>query len=169
MVKTERFVADRIRDIGRDPTTLQETVAAIVEQRAQERPALEREQRILQAEHQACRSEARRLVGALGAGANALATERLAEVELRTSEIESRLGEIAQAIAAIDRTAIDPEDVAKALGQFDPVWDALVPREQPSLLQLLIERVDYDGVAKEVAITFRADGVASLTEQRSAA
>src|SRR3954470_11828788 len=58
---------------------------------------------------------------------------------------------------------------ASSLAQFDPVWDALVPREQTSLLQLLIERVDYDGVAKEVAITFRPAGVASMAEERSAA
>jgi hypothetical protein len=52
---------------------------------------------------------------------------------------------------------------------FDPVWDALVPGKQASLLQLLIERVDYDGQAREVAITFRPTGIASLAgEQRSA-
>jgi hypothetical protein len=72
--------------------------------------------------------------------------------------------------AAIDRTPIAPDDVATALAQFDPMWDALVPREQANLLQLLIERVDYDGQAKEVAITFRPAGIASLAgEQRSAA
>jgi hypothetical protein len=45
------------------------------------------------------------------------------------------------------------------------------PREQASLLQLLIERVDYDGAAKEVAITFRPAGLASLCAdaQRSVA
>jgi hypothetical protein len=43
-----------------------------------------------------------------------------------------------------------------------------VPCEQASLLQLLVERVDYD--PKEVAITFRAAGIASLAgEERSAA
>lgn len=135
-----------------------------------ERDEHEREQRMLQAEHQTCRGETRRLVGALGAGARASVTERLAEVELRTSQIEARLGEVATAISAIDRSTVDPEDVAKALAQFVPVWDALVPREQANLLQLLIERVDYDGAAKEVAITFRPTGIASLAgEQRSAA
>ena len=37
-----------------------------------------------------------------------------------------------------------------------------MPPERVSLLQLLIERVDYDGAAKECAITFRAAGMASL-------
>ncbi len=166
----ERFVVDRIQDIGRDPAVLQETLVAIDEQRAQERPVLEQEQRMLQSEHQTCRGEARRLVGALAQGASASVTERLAQVELRTSQIEVRLGEIAAAITAMDRSTIDPEEVAKALAEFDPVWDALVPREQANLLQLLIERVDYDGVAKEVAITLRPEGISSLAnEERSAA
>jgi len=166
----ERFVVDRIRDIGRDPAVLQETLSAIEEQRAQERPALEREQRTLQVEHQTCRADARKLLAALTGAPSTFVSERLAELDLRAVQIEARLTELQGAIAAIDRTVIDPQDVAVALAQFDPVWDALVPREQANLLQLLIDRVDYDGVAKEVAIIFRADGIASLAgEQRSAA
>jgi len=169
-VELERFVVDRIRDIGRNPAVLQETLAAIDEQRAQERPTLEREQRTLQVEHKACRDESRRLVSALAAAPTTSVAERLAGLDLRAGQIEARLTEIQGAIAAIDRTVIDRQDVAVALAQFDPVWDALVPREQANLLQLLIDRVDYDGVAKEVAITFRADGIASLAgEERSAA
>jgi len=65
---------------------------------------------------------------------------------------------------------VDPDAAARALAQFDPVWDALVPREQANLLQLLVERIDYDGAAKECSITFRPAGLASLGgEQRSAA
>ncbi len=110
---------DRIRDIGRDPAVLQETLAAMDQQRVQERPALEREQRMLQTEHQACRSEARKLVAALGAApsTSVSVSERLAELELRAGEIEARLTEIQGAIAAIDRTMIDPENVAAALAQ----------------------------------------------------
>jgi len=159
----ECFVVDRIRDIGRDPAVLQETLAAINEQRAQERPALEREQRMLQAEHQTCRNEARKLVAALASGPSPSVSERVAELDLRAGQIEARLTEIQGTFAAIDGTVIDSEDVAVALAQFDPVWDALVPREQANLLQLLVERVDYDGQAKEVAITFRAAGIASLS------
>jgi hypothetical protein len=67
-----------------------------------------------------------------------------------------------------DATVVDPDLAAQALALFDPVWEALVPRERVSLLQLLIERIDYD--PKGVAITFRPAGLASLgAEQRSAA
>ena len=45
--------------------------------------------------------------------------------------------------------------------QFDPVWDALLPRERANILQLLIERVDYDGQGGELVITFRPVGLAA--------
>ena len=77
-------------------------------------------------------------------------------------QIETRLGEIQRTLAGIDDAIVDPGDAAGALAAFDPVWDALVPRERVSLLQLLIERVDYDGAAKECSITFRPAGLASL-------
>jgi site-specific DNA recombinase len=76
----EQFVVDRIRDIGRDPAVLQETLAAIDQQRAQERPALEREQRMLQAEHQACSNRL-----------NARRTRRRQYVESASVAPESRL------------------------------------------------------------------------------
>ncbi len=150
----EAFIVERIRGIGRDPALLQETLRAAAEDRQREQGQLEQERRMLQAEHQRCQAEARRLPSAA--------------LDERAVQIETRLSEIQRALAAIEGTDIEPSEAAKALAQFDPVWDALVPREQASLLQLLIERVDYD--PKEVAITFRPTGLASLAgEQRSAA
>jgi hypothetical protein len=59
------------------------------------------------------------------------------------------------------------DEATRARAAFDSVWDPL-GRGDRELLQLLIERVDYD--PKEVAITFRRSGIASLAgEQRSAA
>jgi hypothetical protein len=93
------------------------------------------------------------------AGAPSLA-ERIAELDERAGQIERRLGEIQRSLTAIESSIVDPIEAAHALAAFDPVWDALVPREQANLLQLLVERVHYD--SKEVAITFRPAGLASL-------
>jgi site-specific DNA recombinase len=168
----ERFVIDRIRDIGRDPTLLQETLLAVAEEREREQGQLEQERRMLQAEHQTCHAEARKLTTALAQSATAAPSlaERIAELDERAGQIEARLGEIQRGLAGME-AQVDPDEAAQALAAFDPVWDALVPREQASLLQLLIERVDYEGQAKEVAITFRPAGVATLgaDAQRSAA
>jgi site-specific DNA recombinase len=62
--------------------------------------------------------------------------------------------------------------VALALTQFGPVWELMVPREQARLVQLLIEKVEYDGAKGSVALTFHPTGIKTLaaelmTEQQS--
>jgi site-specific DNA recombinase len=58
--------------------------------------------------------------------------------------------------------------VAAALAAFDPVWEALTPKEQARIVKLLVSHVDYDGQTGNVAITFHATGLASLTDQLAA-
>jgi site-specific DNA recombinase len=59
--------------------------------------------------------------------------------------------------------------VAAALAAFTPVWGSLAPREQVRLIQLLIERVDFDGVQGRVAITFHRSGIRALADDLAAA
>ena len=42
---------------------------------------------------------------------------------------------------------------------------ALVPREQARVLELLIERVEHDGANGDVAITFRPTGIKTLAAE----
>jgi hypothetical protein len=55
--KLEAFVVERIRDIGSAPALLEETLRAIEADREQERPALEKEQRMLTTDLAGCRGE----------------------------------------------------------------------------------------------------------------
>ena len=45
------------------------------------------------------------------------------------------------------------------------VWDSLSTREQARVLQLLIERVEYDGRSGDVAITFHPAGIKTLSAE----
>jgi site-specific DNA recombinase len=49
-----------------------------------------------------------------------------------------------------------------ALSAFDPVWESLAPREQVRIVQLLVERVDYDGAAGKVSMSFHPSGIKAL-------
>ncbi len=40
------------------------------------------------------------------------------------------------------------------MAKFDPVWDSLTSREQICVLNLLIQRIDFDGEQGDVAVTF---------------
>jgi hypothetical protein len=61
---------------------------------------------------------------------------------------------------------VTEEEVAAALSSFDPVWEALSPREQARIVQLLVERIDYDGGEGTIEIAFHPAGLKSLAAER---
>ena len=79
--------------------------------------------------------------------------------------VERRVTEARERAIAAAWDALDESDLAAALSLFDPVWDALFPREQARILRLLVERVGYDGGAGTLAITFRPSGIKALAQE----
>lgn len=45
------------------------------------------------------------------------------------------------------------------------MWRVLAPSEQARILNLLVERIDYDGPAGNVSITSRPTGIKSLAKE----
>ena len=66
---------------------------------------------------------------------------------------------------ALRRRRLNEDEVAVALEQFGPVWESLTPREQARLVQRLIEKVEHDGKAGKVSITFHAAGIKTLADE----
>ncbi len=60
-----------------------------------------------------------------------------------------------------------PSDAAMTLRRFDPVWEALGPREQARVVQLLVERVVHDGVQESIAVTFRPSAITTWAEEHA--
>lgn len=56
-------------------------------------------------------------------------------------------------------------DVAAALAEFDVVCEALAPREQARVLELLIARVDHDGECGSAANTFHLATIAGIDHE----
>jgi site-specific DNA recombinase len=127
----------------------------------QERAALERQRRDDAA-------EVGRLSAANGAGT------ALAEVIQRDAVAVRRLADIREELSQLTAAMPTEQDVAAALATFDGVWNALTPPEQRSVLSELIDVVEFDGVAEEIEIAFRAtglshlDGAAPLNEETAA-
>ena len=91
----------------------------------------------------------------------------LADVRARIQAIETRLAAIGREIEVAGTTEIDEGAVARALSQFDGVWESLWPTERTSILGLLVEGIDYDGRDKRTAIRFRSDGIGRLAAGRT--
>ena len=162
----ERFVVDQIRSIGRDPDLIRETLAQVREQANSQLMELDAEQASLERELAWWAAEIRDVVAHVGpSDEDSPAVARLADLQERTRAAERRATEIREQIRAISARTVDQSEVAAAMATFDPVWKALTPREQARVIELLVERVDYDGERGKVAVTFHPDGIRNFGDE----
>lgn len=165
----ERFVVEQIKCIGHDPQLVAETVRQSHGQAMQQADELTAEERRLERElaghHRAMQALIRSPQADDDAG---LAAARFADLQDRITTAERRLTEVRDEAERHRRDMVSESDVAASLAEFDPVWESLSPREQGRLLQLLVERVDYDGHDGMMSITFHASGIKSLANHESA-
>jgi len=162
----ERFVVDQIRAIGNDPGLAAETLEAAQNQQRERALALEQERRVIERDRARAGAGIRKLAAELGvAPVNGRTTARLAELNEQVRRHEQRLAEIDDECRQLAGTRLDGSEVADALRAFDPVWDSLTPRERARIIELLVERVDYDGRNSTITVTFRPAGIQSLSEE----
>jgi site-specific DNA recombinase len=161
----EQFVVGQLRSIGKDPALRDATFAAACAQGHARVKELVSERNGLERSVERWNAEIRTLVAA---GANNGGTPditRLADLQERIRLAERRSTEINDEIRALDGARVSEDEVASALSAFDPVWETLTPREQARIVQLLVERVDYDGAEGQVSITFHPCGIKTLADE----
>ncbi|UCF41677.1 MAG: zinc ribbon domain-containing protein, partial [Gemmatimonadota bacterium] len=156
----ERFVLEQVRCIGRDPTLVAETLEAARAEAQHRTEELTRERRGLERELGRNHAELRNLAD--GPTASGAVTGRMADLQDRIRLAEQRATAVEEELVALGRNEVDAEDAARALSVFDPVWDSLCVREQIRVIQLLVERVDYDGDRGTVSVTFHPAGIDAL-------
>jgi site-specific DNA recombinase len=93
------------------------------------------------------------------------ATHRIADLNDQLAKADRRLPELEAKLTALERRTIDPTQAPAAFSNFDALWSSLIPREQARLLRLLCARVDYDGKAGTVAVTFRSSNFLGIADQ----
>jgi site-specific DNA recombinase len=162
----EEFVVERIRCIGRDPELLREILAQARAKDEAHTAALETEAGGLERDLKHWHTEVRRLSTQLRPGAdNGELVGRLADLHERIARAEGQAKRVRADITAATGRLIPEEEAARALSAFDPVWASLTPREQGRVIDLLVEKVEYDGGAGTVAVTFRPAGIKTLADE----
>ncbi|HPD29071.1 MAG TPA: recombinase family protein, partial [Phycisphaerae bacterium] len=159
----EKFVVDQVRAVGRDPAVVAETIRQTREQAQRRVEELQAEQAALERDLRRDNDDMRDLVGRLGR--NGTATDRMADLQDRIRSAEQRATQVREELIALGRELVDEKEAARALALFDPVWESLSPREQVRVMQLLVERVDYDGEKGTVSVTFHPTGIGALVEE----
>ena len=162
----ERFVAQRLGRIGDDPALATTTCAEARAQASAGIAELQTERRTLARDLDRWNTEVRALTKqAIPEGSAALAL--LADLQDRIRHADHRAAEIDANIAAMEKGRIDETDVARALASFEPMWESMTQREQGRVVQLLVQRIDYDGGRGKVAITFHPSGFRALADERT--
>ncbi len=156
----EKFVVEQIRTIGRDAGVLSETIRQVRTQSQKAIGELEQEQGALERDI-ARRSKLLRELSATAPEANGDAARQRDELQ----RLEARLAQVRDRQVTLSRELVDEREVVQALSLFDPVWDSLTAREQARIVQLLVERVDYDG--KTVTVTYRPTGIKTLAHDKA--
>ena len=163
----EKFVVDRVRDVGKDPGVVASALDAARADVARKKPGLVAEARRIRTEKRRLGEERKNLVDALaesGAGQEAIG-QRIGELGDEIEKLETRERKVSDEIVTIEADVIDEEHLRATLAEFDDVWAPLVPREQARALQLIVEKVRFDGAEGEVHLAFRAGGVRFLAEE----
>ncbi len=161
----ERFVVEQIRQVAQQPAVVRATLAQVQAQSQQQLGALAGEQRLVEQDLTHWQRELHEV--ATTASATSQATARLADLQERIASAERRRSELDDQIGALARRQFRDEDVAATIMKFDPIWQALTPREQTRLVELLVSQVRYDGRHGKVSITFREEAWPLLAQELS--
>jgi site-specific DNA recombinase len=148
----ERFTLDQIKGVVRNPSVVQATIAQLLQQAADNQKAASDERRSLNRDLAHWHAELQELAAHPSPG-------RLADLHERIAATERRLAELH------DPPALPASDITSALARFDDVWSVLTPREQTRFVELLVQRVDYDGSTGKIAIALRPDALPLLADQ----
>jgi site-specific DNA recombinase len=164
----EQLVVNQIKGIGQDRALLQQVLEQARQQDAARAGELDAERAGLEKDLAGWHWEIRDLSGRLRPGEdNGAVIGRLAELQERVGTVEVRVRKLREQIHAIHHQLLEEDEAALALSIFDPVWGSLTPHEQVRAVQLLVERVDYDGSKGKVSITFRPTGIKTLARELS--
>jgi len=88
------------------------------------------------------------------------------EIHKEVQAIEDRLTAIRTELEVLKDDPLDATDVLAALDRFEPVWNSLRTHQQTRMVNLLVERVGYDGRSGKVTVAFRSQGMRELSSGR---
>ena len=162
-LQLEQFVVEQIKTLGRDPGVLEDSLRKTQEHLQNDVDELKSQR----SEIEATIKDLGRQVGEIAsrAGFDEGATRQLAQLQERIRERQEEATDINAAITKVQRRMLEPDELAGAVEAFDPLWNTLPPGQRARLVQLLVERIEYDAQSEAISLTFHPTGIRTLTAQ----
>ncbi len=157
----EQFVVDQIRALGQDGQVITDSIREAQRQIQAEIESLQGQRKSVARRVWRLAERMQCLAGEGGNGK--AATGRLADLRDRLRDAEQRATQIDDQITCASQRSIDEDELVGAIEAFDPVWDALSPREKERLVHLLVKQVAYDAGQETISVTFNPTGIKELS------
>ncbi len=90
---------------------------------------------------------------------------QITNLQERISVTERDITTTTNRLLELQNNMLSAADLRTACQQFDPLWDTLTHKEQWKMLNLLLERVEFDGTNESINLTFAPGGVKTLKEK----
>jgi len=159
----EKFVVDQIRGIGRQPQLIRDIVDSAQQQSRAQSVAIESEQAELRRNLSKWNTALRNATTIPDPAIDTATHSRvLADLQDQIRNAEQQLTRVTQTLAGLRTTPIGIRQAEAAMLEFDAVWNTLATREQRRILELLVDRVDFNGDKGTVAVTFNPDGIGQI-------
>ena len=160
--KIEDFVVDKIKKIGKDPGVLHETTQKLLSEQKSQIELLDNDGKYLRKEQAMLMKQIKSDSDVQGRGVEC---DQVKNINERIKDCEKRLSEVNRRKMLLANSQVDEEELKTVMGLFDPVWDVLYPNEQARIINLLIEKIIYNGEKGTIVINFRQLGIRALAEE----
>jgi len=154
----ESAVFEAIRTLGSTPEVARETARQAREQVARKIDELQHEGEAAQQDFRRLNEELGRLAG----DDSPTRYDRILALQPEIQAVEERLASLAAELRDWQSQEIDEAELARVLVEFEPVWNNLTTTEQTRLVNLIVEKVAYNGKTHKVSVSFRTAGLQAL-------
>ncbi|NLW84454.1 MAG: recombinase family protein [Phycisphaerae bacterium] len=156
----EQFIVDQIKVIGKDLAVLEDcikkTQAHMQEQIERLKDARSEKQKLIQELSQQI-GEAAAQVGFDGTAAG-----RIELCQQQIKDIQVEMASLNSEIVSIQRQMLNPDELVGNLESFEPLWDAMRPRQKEKLIHLLIKQIEWDSETDNIFIAFHQTNIEVL-------
>ncbi len=157
----EAAVLESIRNLCANPELARVAARQVREQIAAQIEDLRRQETAAHKQLEELHAELVQLAGN-GMVDSSARFDRLLALQTETQAAEQRLAATVGELQELQGNPFDELDLVAALQQFEPVWASLTTREQVQLINLVVEKVGYDGRSGKVEVSFRSAGLRNL-------
>jgi site-specific DNA recombinase len=161
----EGIVVEQISKLGQDPERLKKILREASKQRHARLVAAESEWRRLERELKTLTESFAQANGASDDGKQPVSG--LETIRENIGHLERRLAEAQQQALELQEQPLGVEEAARVLAALEQGFGALPVIDQARLIQLMVQRVDYDGGPGKLTVTLDPDGLVAVLEEQA--